>query len=413
MRILVLAPQPFYQERGTPIAVKLAVETLAAKLLREGTRPDPIDLLVYGEGIDVQIPGVRIIRLRTPRWLRGIRPGISCKKLLCDILFFIQSMALLWRARSDQYDVIHAVEESVFIAWLAKHLCGIPYVYDMDSSLALQLTEKWWWCKPGLALLQYLEGLAIRGSISVAPVCDALHAIAVRQGSVSTIMLRDVSLLPQTERALVDRSKLYGVPIEPSEQLIVYVGNLESYQGIDLLLEAFAVASPRHSSARLVIVGGTPAAVEIYRSKARRLACDSRVLFLGPRPVQELASFLQSADILVSPRIKGNNTPMKVYSYLHSGTALLATDLPTHRQVLDDSIALLAPPNPTEFAAALEKLLTAPDLRTRLGETARQTAQNLYTVEAFEAQMGALYDDVARAVQKAAPALETQRVHNQ
>jgi glycosyltransferase involved in cell wall biosynthesis len=283
----------------------------------------------------------------------------------------------------------------------------------MDSSLALQLTEKWWWCKPGLALLQYLEGLAIRGSISVAPVCDALHAIAVRQGSVSTIMLRDVSLLPQTERALVDRSKLYGVPIEPSEQLIVYVGNLESYQGIDLLLEAFAVASPRHSSARLVIVGGTPAAVEIYRSKARRLACDSRVLFLGPRPVQELASFLQSADILVSPRIKGNNTPMKVYSYLHSGTALLATDLPTHRQVLDDSIALLAPPNPTEFAAALEKLLTAPDLRTRLGETARQTAQNLYTVEAFEAQMGALYDDVARAVQKAAPALETQRVHNQ
>jgi glycosyltransferase involved in cell wall biosynthesis len=413
MRVLVLAPQPFYQERGTPIAVKLAVETLATKLLKEGERSNPIDLLVYGEGNDIEIPGVRIIRLRTPRWLTGIRPGISCKKLLCDILFFFHSMVLLWRARSDQYDIIHAVEESVFIAWLAKQLFGIPYIYDMDSSLALQLTEKWWWCKPALAVLQYLEGIAIRGSVSVAPVCDALHAIAVQHGSSSTVMLRDVSLLPLADRPTIDRSTLYNTPLSESDKLIVYVGNLESYQGIDLLVEAFALIPHAEHTARLVIVGGTPASIEKYRSKARKLQCDSRVLFLGPRPVQELADFLQSADILVSPRIKGNNTPMKVYSYLHSGTALLATDLPTHRQVLDDSIALLAPADPARFGSALERLLKDPELRQSLGATARQRAESLYTVQAFETQMGALYDDVARAVGKPISTLQTQQVHNQ
>ena len=45
---------------------------------------------------------------------------------------------------------------------------------------------------------------------------------------------------------------------------------------------------------------------------------------------------LLAADVLVSPRLKGLNTPMKIYSYLDSGSAVLATRLRTHTQVLDD-----------------------------------------------------------------------------
>ena len=160
MKTLVLAPQPFYQERGTPIAVRLALETLSRALGLTKESEPLIDLLVYAEGQDIEIPGVRIIRLKTPICLNGIRPGISCKKLLCDVFFLVHTFVLLWRARGEQYRVIHAVEESVFVAWLAKAIFGIPYIYDMDSSLALQLTEKWRWCKPLLAILQFFEGVA-------------------------------------------------------------------------------------------------------------------------------------------------------------------------------------------------------------------------------------------------------------
>jgi glycosyltransferase involved in cell wall biosynthesis len=322
-------------------------------------------------------------------------------------------MLLLWRARSNQYDVIHAVEESVFIAWVAKKLCGIPYIYDMDSSLALQLTEKWWWCKPALALLQYLEGVAVRGSVSVAPVCDALQAIALQHGSVSTVMLRDVSLLPLTTETPVNREDLFGTPLGADDRVILYVGNLESYQGIDLLLESFAEAHPRVPTAWLMIAGGTQTTIEKYRVKASKLNCDSRVLFLGPRPLHELSNLLRSADILVSPRIQGNNTPMKVYSYLHSGTALLATDLPTHQQVLNDSVALLAPANSVSFGEAMVQLLRDSDLRKRLGAAARRTAQELYTVEAFEVQIARLYEDVARTIGRPLSSLERQHVLNQ
>lgn len=398
MRILVLAPQPFYQERGTPIAVRLALEALSRKLGLSAKSAPVIDLLVYREGEDISIPGVRIVRLSTPTCLSGIRPGISCKKLACDLFFFLKTLSLLWRARKDQYSVIHAVEESVFIAWFVKKIFGIPYIYDMDSSLALQLTEKWRWCRPLLWLLQYCEGVAVRGSIAVAPVCDALEAIAHRHGSTNTVMLRDVSLLPEDQTTGSERKKLFGEHIAEGQPVILYVGNLESYQGIDLLVESFAKVKEHPSRPHLTIVGGTQDSIAFYRAKAESLGCLDAVSFLGPRPLSGLKDVLSAADILVSPRIKGNNTPMKIYSYLHSGTPLLATDLPTHRQVLDEEISLLAPVTVEGFSAGLCRLLEDTSLRITIGKNARQRAQNLYTVEAFERQLGSLYDTVTQGI---------------
>ena len=402
MKVLVIAPQPFFQERGTPIAVRLAVEALSRQLPRIDGKDSTIDLLVYNEGQDINIPGVTIIRGKIPRWLRGVRPGISCRKLLCDVFLFIQALLLLRRSRKDkdQYDVIHAVEEAVFLAWFAKKMFGIPYVYDMDSSLALQVTERWWWCKPALVLLQYLERAAVRGSIAVAPVCDALQAIAEQHGSSTTVLLRDVSLLPRESTTIDvhDRSTLLDPSITPEDIIILYVGNLESYQGIDLLIESFSLVRVQHKKARLVIVGGTHRHIDTYRGKARALGCESSVMFLGPRPLSALPQLLTSADIVVSPRIKGNNTPMKVYSYLHSGTPLVATDLPTHRQALDESIAVLAAPEPQAFANGLSRLISDPTLRIAIGKRARSAAEQLYTPDAFERQIGTLYTAVSHQI---------------
>lgn len=413
MKILVLAPQPFYQERGTPIAVRLVLETLSSKLAScPGEHPE-IDLLVYGEGQDISIPGVRIVRSPAPRFLRGIRPGISLKKIVCDLFFFVAALSMLWKARKNQYAVVHAVEEAVFIAWIAKKLFGTPYVYDMDSSLSMQLTEKWWLFKPLLPILNLLEGVAVRGSIAVAPVCDALLSIAERHGSPHTVMLRDVSLLPTDERPGVrgTAASVFGETVKDGRPIVLYVGNLERYQGIDLLIESFALLATHPSQPQLVVIGGTKDSIDAYSRKASALGCLEHVAFLGPRPVSELKIFLEHADILVSPRIKGNNTPMKIYSYIHSGTPLVATDLPTHSQVLDETISVLTAATPEGFASGIRALLDSPEQRVELGARARERAESLYTVPAFESQLLALYarirGDVSEAVAEATLQPET------
>lgn len=399
MKLLFLAPQPFFQERGTPIAVKLALEALAARLVEVTHEKTSIDLLVYREGEDVTIPGVTVHRVSSPQWLKGIRPGISCKKLLVDLLFLTHTFYLLFKARHEQYKVIHAVEESVFIAWMAKILFKIPYVYDMDSSLAMQLTEKWWWLSPVSSLLNFFERLVIRSASAVAPVCDALEALAHKHGASHTTMLRDVSLLPHASHTTEDQPDLRNeLRLTEDQPLVLYVGNLESYQGIDLLLESFQLACSHPSAPHLAIIGGNEESIVFYRKRAAELGCQAQVTFTGPRPVSTLKALLHSADIVVSPRIKGNNTPMKLYSYLHCGRALLATDLPTHTQVVDGTVAILAAPTPRTFAEGMILLLSDPGLRREIGERARVRAEKLYTVEAFEKQLLSLYSHLGNRV---------------
>ena len=112
MKVLLLAPQPFYQERGTPIAVDLVVRTLSAQ-------GDEVDVLAYHEGSDVQYPGVRVHRIPRLPFVRRVGPGPSWKKLCCDAVFFVTALRMAARTR---YDLVHAVEESVFIAMVITEI---------------------------------------------------------------------------------------------------------------------------------------------------------------------------------------------------------------------------------------------------------------------------------------------------
>ena len=164
MNILLLAPQPFYQDRGTPIAVDRMLQILSE-------RHDQVDVVTYHEGWEVQHDRITIHRILSIPFVRNIRPGLSWKKLVCDMFVFFTALRL---ASRNHYQVIHAVEESVFIALVLKWLFKIPYVYDMDSSLAQQLVEKHPSLSPFTRLFNFFEGLAVRNAKAVVPVCAAL-----------------------------------------------------------------------------------------------------------------------------------------------------------------------------------------------------------------------------------------------
>ncbi|MBI5669318.1 MAG: glycosyltransferase [Chloroflexi bacterium] len=173
----------------------------------------------------------------------------------------------------------------------------------------------------------------------------------------------------------------------------MYVGNLERYQGIDLLLDSFARA--RLDNAHLVIIGGAPEHIRHYQHRAAQLGIASRVHLIGSRPVAALPAYLAQADILVSPRIKGVNTPMKIYSYLASGRPVVATDLKTHTQVLNPDVALLAQPTPQAFAEGLARLAHDAALRQRLGENGQRLIAEKHNYTAFVKTFNALLDGLA------------------
>jgi glycosyltransferase involved in cell wall biosynthesis len=107
------------------------------------------------------------------------------------------------------------------------------------------------------------------------------------------------------------------------------------------------------------------------------------MVFTGQQPARDIPSFVQACDVLVSPRIRGTNTPLKIYSYLRSGKPILATNLLTHTQVLTPDIAVLVEPGPEAFAEALAALLDDPEARATLAARARAVAQEKYSRESY------------------------------
>lgn len=416
MKILIVAPQPFYQERGTPIAVRLLAESLC-ELGHE------VDLLVYHAGADVAIPGLKLVRAARPFGVRHVPIGPSWQKLPCDAMLVAKMIGLLLRNR---YDVVHAVEEAVFPAALLVALGNavgrcrgvlgadgacVKLVYDMDSSLSDQLIEKWARLRTLRAAFRAFERFAVRRAAVVLAVCEDLAA-KVRPWSDAgrVYVLPDVPLTSGPLEEDVETLRAETVPkpaAEPASAcaaeseagsgvLALYVGNLERYQGIELLLDAIACLPPE-LPLYTAVIGGDMASVKRYRTLANELGVSRRVRFLGARPVRNLHAYLAQADILVSPRILGENTPMKIYSYMQSGKAIVATNIRSHTQALDADTALLATPDPPAFAAALERVARDAELRGRLGAAARAKAEREYSLPVYRRKLASAYARLAEA----------------
>jgi glycosyltransferase involved in cell wall biosynthesis len=385
MRILVIAPQPFYQERGTPIATRLLIETLQA--LGHG-----VDVLTYHVGEDPKLPGVRVFRAPAVPFVRDVPIGFSIRKLLCDV-------ALLWRlltlTRRNRYDVLHAVEEAIFLSLLVRGIGSSRLVYDMDSSLPEQLVDKYGALRPVDAVLRRLERLAIARSDLVLAVCEDLATRARGYATQTPVdVVEDVPMLGEARADDGDVEDLRR-DLPDGAVLALYVGNLEGYQGVDVLLEALAkLESP---PLKFVAIGGNADAVAAYRARAESLGVGETATFLGARPLQRLGAYLAQADVLVSPRLSGHNTPMKLYSYLAAGKALLATRIRSHTQVLSDDNALLVEPTAAALAHGLDTLLCSATLREQLAERARRLAATRYSITQFRASIASAYGRLAIA----------------
>ena len=348
-----------------------------------------VDIVTFPEGSDRSYPGVAIYRARPWFGVSGVRPGFSLKKVYCDLFLFVLA---LQRLRGRRYDVVHAVEESAFFALLSRWMFDVPFIYDMDSLLSAQMVDKYAILRPFRRLFKRLESLPIRRAAAVAPMCQDLADEALRHRDGAVVVVKDVSLIeqaPATESGPDLRSEF-----DLRGPIVMYIGNLEPYQGIDLLLEAFHRV-PRESGAALVVIGGAQPDIQSYRKRAEELAIGDRVHFAGPRPVRLIGAYLRQAQILVSPRVHGTNTPMKVYSYLHSGVPVVATRLPTHTQVMDAEIAVLTEPDPDAFAAGIQHLLDDPARAAGLGAAAAGYAEREHSFAKFASDVRRLYQLVA------------------
>jgi len=386
LRILFLAPQPFFEVRGTPLAVLHLTRALAG-LGHE------IDLLTFPQGEPAATEGVRHLRsLRLP--VGRVKAGPSLAKMLLDVPFVAEAV---WRLAFGRYDVVHAVEEAAHLVAPFARLLGIPLVMDVDSSIPDQLRYSGFATRgPLLWLAETLEASALRHAAAAVTVCTSLtDGVKRRAPGVAVFQVEDPPLVDRRQPPAPDEveSLRRGLSLG-NGPVILYSGNFEPYQGVELMLEA----TPQVPGAQFLFMGGRTLEIERLRQRAHDLGTGSRVFFSGTRPPSELPVFLTLADVLCSPRIKGENTPFKLYTYLASGKPIVATRIATHMQLLDDSLAFLAEPSAAGVASGLRQALEQRGEARVRAERGLALVDREYSVERYREKVAHAYAEIARVV---------------
>lgn len=380
-RVLAIAPQPFFSPRGTPFSVYYRTMVTA----RFGLR---VDLLTYGQGQDVDIPGVRIIRTPALRFLGPVKIGPSWQKAVHDVFMLLWTIALLLRRR---YAFVHAHEEAVFWCRFLKPLLRFKMVYDMHSSLPQQLTNfKFTKSKLLIGMFHRLEDGALKAADGVITICPDLRDYALSRGiDPARHFLIENSIFDDV-RLKTDAGEPADAPtpvIATTGPRIVYAGTFEPYQGIDLLIDGFAQVAASRPGVQLLLVGGSPPQVEAMKRRAAAAGLGGRCVFTGQVSKPAARELLATADVLVSPRREGTNTPLKVYELLASGKPLVATNIYSHTQVLTDDVCFLADPTPAGMAAGLSRALDDRSEAARRVAGARHLYESAYSRQAYEQKM--------------------------
>jgi glycosyltransferase involved in cell wall biosynthesis len=380
-RILVVAPEPFFEDRGTPIALRNILEAASGLGFQ-------IDLLTFPVGEPVVLPGLCIIRVGAWLPIRRVPIGFSFRKVILDLCL---APALIQRARRGGYDFIYALEEAAPLAQALRRWHRLPIVYDMQSSLPEQLKAHPILGRPGIQrLLLRIERWVIRGADRV--VCSAglrSHVLSIAP----TADVREWNF--PAEPAPVGREEpnrlREKLDIGPGARVVLYAGNFEAYQGLELLLSAVPGVLTEVPGAVFVLVGANGRSRITGSKVVAALREQGFVKIVARRPKSEMPGFLALADVVVSPRENIGNIGLKVFEYMAAGKAIVATDTPAHRSVLDDERAVLVDPSPDAMGAAIARLLRDPAARSRLGEAARSYAEANLSRGNFAEQVALLY----------------------
>jgi glycosyltransferase involved in cell wall biosynthesis len=376
VRILMIAPEPFFEPRGTPFSEFHRIRALTGL-------GHQVDLVTYPFGRDVSMPGLRVFRSLRPPFMRRVGIGPTLAKLPLDLLL---TLSVLRRAISTRYDAIHSHEEGGLIGVLVAALLRVPHLYDMHSSLPQQLTNFAFSQSRAIRrVFLSVERVMIRRSRVVIVICPSLQETVRRIDPDARVILIENAPGSSEDRATPEQAaavrREFRLPA--ATPVVLYTGTFEAYQGLDLLFEAMAHVQVSVPEARLLLAGGQPGQVDQARRQARAAGIDAITIFAGERPSAEIPAYLLASDVLVSPRSRGTNTPLKIYQYLRSGRPIVATRLLTHTQVLSDDTAILTGTTSREFADGMIAALRDPDRGRAIGRRALELSETKYTYEAY------------------------------
>jgi glycosyltransferase involved in cell wall biosynthesis len=375
-RVLMVAPTPYFADRGCHVRIYEEANGLQVR---------GVEVLVVTYPLGRTLAGVPTSRTIAVPWYHKLEAGPSVHKVYIDALLLARTVREI---RQFNPHVVHAhLHEGAAIALAARSVTKVPFVFDVQGSLADELTAH------GVG---WLRAIALRVERFLYHHADALvvnsHAAAdmlARSFGVPPSMVTVVpdavtprAVTPGDAREVRRRYELGDGPV------IGFLGLMTAYQGMDLLLDALVLVAEKRPDARALLMGFPE---DAYRRRASEIGVWSFVRFTGRLPYEEVTRHLAAVTVAVAPKMNSTEGNGKLLDYMAAGLPIVAFDTPVNREILGNEANLVAERTPRALADAL---IAGLDSSGPSGARLRTRAEDRYS---WRRSVDALFEAYRRA----------------
>lgn len=382
----MVAPCPFFIDRGTPIRIRRLTTALAAEF--------DIHLVAYGQGRDLDAPFTLHRTMKLPLSIK--RAGANMAKPFYDILLFITLLRVVRRERIRVID--GHLHEGAFLGLMVRFFTGARVIYNAHGTFVPELIATGalqpdsFLVRPLAAFERWVEQSVDRIVAQSLMRRDEFIGRGIPPEKVAIV--EDVPELEMFDVSDEEVDRNLEQHLRPAgETLLIYSGGMETYQGVDFLIDAFSVLCRERADIRLVLFGRP---LGEYRAMISRLGLDDRVIFVDDEPFERLPQYLKICDIGFALRLYGENVPGKLPIYMASGIAVVGTDAKGINTVIthNQTGMLVTPGDVPALVSVISDLLAHPEKVRELGLKGQVEARRRYDPVLAATELGNVYREL-------------------
>jgi glycosyltransferase involved in cell wall biosynthesis len=296
----------------------------------------------------------------------------------------------------------------MFAGALLSRLTGIPLVLEYNGSE--DWIAKYWDPARFSPWLRLCERVSIKAASLIVVVSNPLKQRLMEVGvPAGRILINPNAVDPEWFYPQCGGSKVrQDLGIQPSDIVVCFVGSFSYWHGVAVLENAIPSLLEKAQSSgaplKFLFVGDGPLAGQL-RNALDPYVSDGLVTFTGAIPHRSVRTYLDAANILVSPHVPMPGgvpffgSPTKLFEYMAMGKAITASALDQIADVLEDgkTALLVTPGDPSELVRAIQRLAADAQLRVELGRNARETALARHTWRQNARRVLAFYENSRRS----------------
>lgn len=382
MKILFIAPTPFFADRGCHTQIYDEVTTLQ-KLGHE------VIVCTYGLGRDVE--GIKTVRTINFPWYKKLSAGPSKTKILLLPFMFGTTFKTMLKFKPD---IVHAsLHEGALIGWGCRFIFKSPqYVFDIQGSLTGESLQHKFikQGKFGYRLLLLLEKFIVTRQFDIVfnnNMEKEILNLGVKEENYKKLRFgvnTDIFFPRAPDQKLAEE-----YDIDLSRPRILYMGLLEEYQGIDVLMEAIEKSVQKVPDLLAIIIGYPN--VEKYKSLARERELQNNIRFLGKVDYKKVPDYLSLSSVAIAPKIAPTEGDGKLYNYLAMGMMVIAFDRDVALEVMGDAGMYAKFNDATSLAEKIVEVVNNVPLQKEYGKKAREHALNELSLMVYGRELEKIY----------------------